>query len=89
MIIAALPLRGALIALPLTEPVGVEVEVDASLLIPADFSAALSARRFCCDAEGSMLFDAENVEIPSSMCVIFSAQVTRRGGECTYRRVSC
>lgn len=56
LVAALLPLRGVLKALPLTEPVGVEVEVDASPLIPADFFAAFSARRFCFDAEGAMMF---------------------------------
>jgi len=37
---------------PLTEPAGVDVEVEAST--PADFLAAFSARRFCLDDEGAM-----------------------------------
>jgi hypothetical protein len=54
---------GVLIVLPpLTEPVGVDVDVEASvpLLIAADFFAAFSARRFCLDAEGAMRSTKQN-----------------------------
>lgn len=42
--------------LPLTEPVGVVVDVDGSVLpfTPAAFFAAFSASRFCFDADGAM-----------------------------------
>jgi hypothetical protein len=40
---------------PLTEPAGVDVDVDPSPpFTPADFLAAFSARRFCFEAEGAM-----------------------------------
>ena len=44
--------------LPLAEPVGVEVEVDASVSLPlflADCLAAFSARRFCFEEEGGIV----------------------------------
>jgi hypothetical protein len=55
VLVAALMLvKGVLIALPGAEPVGVEVDVEASPLTPAAFLAAFSANRFCLDAEGGI-----------------------------------
>lgn len=56
-LVAALMLvSGVLTLLPLTEPAGVDVDVDAVPLAPPDaFFAAFSARRFCLDAEGGMV----------------------------------
>jgi len=39
---------------PLTEPAGVEVEVEVLPARPAFFFAAFSARRFCFEAEGAI-----------------------------------
>ena len=57
MLLAALMLvSGVLNTLPpLTEPAGVDVDVDPSPpFTPADFLAAFSARRFCFEAEGAV-----------------------------------
>ena len=57
LVAADMLVRGVLTELPpLTEPVGVDVLVDASVpLFFADCFAAFSARRFCFDAEGAMM----------------------------------
>ena len=54
-LLAALMLvSGVLVALPLTESAG--VDVDGELVpMPAFFFAAFSARRFCFEAEGAMV----------------------------------
>ena len=59
LVAAEVFVRGVLTELPLTEPVGVEVEVVAvSVSFPllfADCLAAFSARRFCFEAEGAIV----------------------------------
>ena len=60
LLLAALILViGVLVALPLTESAGVDVDEDVPAAIPAFFFAAFSARRFCFEAEGAMVM-AEN-----------------------------
>jgi len=46
---------------PLTEPVGVELEGESEPVVatPAFFFAAFSARRFCFDAEGAIVYFAD------------------------------
>ena len=59
LVAADMLVSGVLVALPLMEPVGVDVLVDASVSLPAlffaDCFAAFSASRFCFDAEGAIV----------------------------------
>ena len=59
LVAADMLVSGVLVALPLMEPVGVDVLVDASASLPAlffaDCFAAFSASRFCFDAEGAIV----------------------------------
>lgn len=60
LVAADMLVRGVLVELPLTEPVGVEAEVESvKPLLCADFFAAFSARRFCFEAEGAMVVEVE------------------------------
>ncbi len=49
---------------PLTDPDGVDVEVEAPVP-PAAFLAAFSARRFCLEAEGAMVVGCQ-LSIPEN-----------------------
>jgi hypothetical protein len=55
LLLSPLILVNGVIVPPFTEPVGVEVEVEASVKADAFFFAAFSARRFCFAAEGGIV----------------------------------